>query len=94
MHEGHKRPSELQRKTPDASRGVLGIQLKDLESHELISRKTYPVMPPRVEYNLTEFGKTLIPLIHAIGLWGVEHQEKLREVISRQFAYGNTEAEN
>src|SRR3954453_21405115 len=73
INQGYKRPSELQRKIPDVSRRVLNIQLKELEEHELVTRKIYPVMPPKVEYTLTDFGKTLIPVIHAIGLWGDEH---------------------
>ncbi|MBY8962146.1 helix-turn-helix transcriptional regulator [Flavobacterium sp. D11R37] len=81
INEGHKRPSELQRKIPDASRRVLNIQLKELEQHELVSKIIYPVVPPKVEYNLTDFGKTLIPVISAIGNWGEEHEERLRSLI-------------
>lgn len=84
INEGHKRPSELQRKIPDASRRVLNIQLKELEEHELVTRKIFPVVPPKVEYSLTEFGKTLIPVIAALGQWGDENEELLREVILRQ----------
>ncbi len=86
IHQGHKRPSELQRKIPDVSRRVLNVQLKELEDHELVSRTIYPVMPPKVEYDLTELGQTLIPLISAIGIWGDEHQERLRKVILKQTA--------
>src|SRR5690606_26888219 len=86
IHEGHKRPSELQRKIPDASRRVLNIQLRELEQHELVVRKIYPVVPPKVEYSLTEFGKSLIPVIGAIGQWGDTHSERLREVISRKLS--------
>ena len=60
IHEGYKRPSELQKKIPNASRRVLNIQLNELEGHELISKKIYPVVPPKVEYSLTEIGETLI----------------------------------
>lgn len=81
INEGYKRPSELQRKIPDASRRVLNLQLKELEGHELVSRTIYPVMPPMVEYNLTDFGQTLIPVIAAIGNWGDEHEERLRTLI-------------
>jgi len=81
IDQGHKRPSELQRKIPDASRRVLTIQLKELEDHELISKVIYPVVPPKVEYSLTDFGKTLIPVISAIGNWGDEHEKRLRNVI-------------
>jgi DNA-binding HxlR family transcriptional regulator len=81
IHLGHKRPSELQRKIPDAARRVLNIQLKELEAHELITRTVYPVVPPKVEYSLTEFGKTLIPVISTLGQWGDEHEERLRVLI-------------
>lgn len=81
INQGHKRPSELQRKIPDASRRVLTIQLKELEDHELITKVIYPVVPPKVEYSLTDFGKTLIPVISAMGNWGNEHEDRLRKVI-------------
>ncbi len=81
IYEGHKRPNELQRKIPDASRRVLNIQLKELEEHELISKIIYPVVPPKVEYSLTDFGETLIPVISALGNWGDENQVRLRNVI-------------
>ncbi|HKO81373.1 MAG TPA: helix-turn-helix domain-containing protein, partial [Chitinophagaceae bacterium] len=84
INEGHKRPSELQRKIPDAARRVLNIQLKELEEHDLVTRKVYPVVPPKVEYSLTEFGKTLIPVIAALGQWGDEHEDRLRSVILKQ----------
>jgi len=86
IHEGYKRPSELQRKIPDASRRVLNIQLKELEEHELIMKKIYPVVPPKVEYSLTEFGETLIPVISLLGQWGDEHQERLRHLILKRLS--------
>ena len=84
IHLGFHRPSELQRKIPDATRRVLTIQLKELEEHALIVRKIYPVVPPKVEYSLTELGNTLIPVISALGNWGDDHQELLREVILKR----------
>lgn len=84
INDGHKRPSELQRKIPDASRRVLNIQLKELEEHELITKVIYPVVPPKVEYSLTEFGKTLIPVISALGHWGDDNEERLRSVILKR----------
>lgn len=84
INEGHKRPSELQRKIPDASRRVLHIQLNELEKHELISKIIYPVVPPKVEYSLTEFGKTLIPVIATLGNWGDENENRLRSVITKE----------
>jgi DNA-binding HxlR family transcriptional regulator len=81
INEGFLRPSELQKKIPDASRRVLNIQLRELEEHELISKKIYAVVPPKVEYSLTDFGKTLIPVISVLGQWGDENEEKLRTLI-------------
>ncbi|WP_134091391.1 helix-turn-helix domain-containing protein [Olivibacter sp. XZL3] len=93
IYEGHKRPSELQRQIPDVSRRVLNIQLKELGDHELVTRTIYPVMPPKVEYDLTDFGKTLIPMIHSIDLWGDEHQEQLKRVILNHYAENVTPLE-
>ena len=84
IHHGHKRPSELQRKIPDASRRVLTMQLKELENHELIEKVIYPVVPPKVEYSLTEFGETLIPVIATLGQWGDSNEEKLRSLILKK----------
>lgn len=84
INEGFQRPSELQRKIPDASRRVLTIQLKELEDHELVTKVIYPVVPPKVEYSLTDFGKTLIPIISAIGGWGDEHEARLRRLILKR----------
>lgn len=85
INEGYQRPSELQRKIPDATRRVLNIQLKELEDHELVTKKIYPVVPPKVEYSLTEFGKTLIPVISTLGHWGDANEERLRTLILKRF---------
>lgn len=83
IHEGIMRPSELQRKIPDASPRVLTMQLKELEAHELISKVIYPQVPPKVEYTLTEFGKSLMPVVLTLGAWGDDNQERLRAVITK-----------
>lgn len=89
IDQGHQRPSELQRKIPDATRRVLNIQLKELEDHELITKKIYAVVPPKVEYSLTKFGKTVIPVIAALGMWGDANEERLRDVILRRLKSEN-----
>ncbi|WP_026994904.1 winged helix-turn-helix transcriptional regulator [Flectobacillus major] len=89
INEGHKRPSELQRKIPDATRRVLNIQLKELEDHGLVSKIIYPVVPPKVEYSLTEFGQTLIPILAALGQWGDTHEAYLRSVILKRLDVEN-----
>lgn len=55
---------------------VLSRELKELEKRGLISRKQYPVVPPKVEYRLTEIGRSIIPVIASIGKWGVHMQLK------------------
>lgn len=84
INEGYLRPSELQRKIPDATRRVLNIQLKELEEHELITKTIYPVVPPKVEFALTDFGKTIIPVIAMLGKWGDDNEERLKTVIKRR----------
>ncbi len=86
INEGHKRPSELQRKIPGASRRVLNMQLKELEGHELVAKVIYPVLPPKVEYSLTDFGQTLIPIIAKLGQWGDENEVHLRNVILKRLS--------
>jgi DNA-binding HxlR family transcriptional regulator len=84
INQGHQRPSELQRKIPEASRRILNVQLNELEAHDLVTKVIYPVLPPRVEYSLTDFGKTLIPVIAALGQWGDDNEAHLRQVISKK----------
>lgn len=90
INEGHLRPSELQRKIPDASRRVLNIQLNELEAHGLVTKVIFPVLPPKVEYSLTDFGKTLIPIIAALGKWGDDNEERLRLSILKRLEIPET----
>ena len=91
IDQGHQRPSELQRKIPDTTRRVLNIQLKELEDHEMITKKIYPVVPPKVEYSLTELGKSVIPVILQLGIWGDQNETHLRTVILKRL---NSESES
>jgi DNA-binding HxlR family transcriptional regulator len=81
ISQGIKRPGELQRKIPNAARRVLNVQLNQLEEHGLISKKIYPELPPKVEYELSELGQSVLPIITAFGKWGDENQERLRILI-------------
>ena len=83
ISQGHKRPGELQRMIPGATRRVLNAQLNQLEEHELISKKIYAELPPKVEYSLTELGESVLPVIMTLGEWGDDHQEQLRKVIAK-----------
>jgi len=57
----------------DISKQMLTTQLRELENDGIIERKIYPEIPPRVEYSLTEKGKSLLPIIELMKLWGDEH---------------------
>lgn len=61
---------ELKRHIPDITEKMLSIQLKSLEEDGILKRVVYAEVPLRVEYSLTDFGKTLIPMIDAIAKWG------------------------
>lgn len=78
---GCKRPGELQKKIPQATRRVLNVQLNELETHGLISKKIYAELPPKVEYSLTSLGESLLPVVTALGKWGDDNQEFLRRAI-------------
>ncbi|UAB75685.1 helix-turn-helix domain-containing protein [Mesoflavibacter sp. SCSIO 43206] len=65
------RYNELRKSMPTVTERTLSLQLKALEEDGLINRTVYTSKPPlKVEYNLTDFGKTLIPLIQSIANWG------------------------
>lgn len=73
---GTKRFGELKKSIGKVSQKVLTTQLRDMEEDGLISRKIYAEVPPRVEYSLTELGKSLQPILNAMLQWGTEYKEK------------------
>jgi DNA-binding HxlR family transcriptional regulator len=83
ISQGIKRPGELQRRIPGATRRVLNVQLNQLEEHELISKRIYAELPPKVEYSLTDLGQSVLPVVTALGKWGDDHQDHLRRVITK-----------
>ena len=76
---------ELQRNIPDISQKMLTATLKALEADGLISRKVFPEVPPRVEYALTEKGKSLLPLIDNLLTWASNKMEDI--IASRERFY-------
>ena len=68
--------NELSRRLGAITCKTLSAQLKELEANGLILRKEYPQIPPKVEYSLSEDGKTLIPILDAMCQWGYEHKER------------------
>lgn len=76
---------ELQRNIPDISQKMLTATLKALEADGLISREVFPEVPPRVEYALTEKGKSLLPLIDNLLTWASNNMEDI--IASRERFY-------
>lgn len=62
--------NELRRLVPEATAKMLTQQLRELERDGLITRTVYPVVPPKVEYALTERGESLFPILQAMYVWG------------------------
>jgi len=67
------RYSEIRRKIPKITQKMLTQTLRFLESEGIVDRKVYPVVPPKVEYTLTQKGKKLLPILDSLQAWGKEH---------------------
>ncbi len=69
--------NELKKLIPKATPKMLTQQLRELESDGLIIRVVYPVVPPKVEYSLSDFGKSIIPILDSMCDWGSDYLENL-----------------
>ena len=67
------RYSELQKLIPRATPKMLTRQLRELEADGFVVRTVYPVVPPKVEYSLTEFGRSILPILEAMYDWGEKY---------------------
>ena len=76
-HNGVARHSGLKRFIPSINERMLTRQLRELENDMLITRKVYPVVPPKVEYSLTESGKSLIPILTSLIEWGKNYAHSM-----------------
>jgi len=74
LKDDSKRYGELKKSLPGVTHKMLTQQLRELESDEIISRKVYPEVPPKVEYTLTLLGKSVIPVIDLLREWGEEYR--------------------
>lgn len=83
---GILRFNELSQSIGDISQKMLTVTLRTLEADGLVSRKMYPEIPPRVEYQLTESGKSLLPHITALTAWADEHMQAILKSRKRQAA--------
>ncbi|MBT3188579.1 MAG: helix-turn-helix transcriptional regulator [Anaerolineae bacterium] len=76
LYQDTHRFSELKRKIPKITQKMLTQQLRELERDGVVHREVYPVVPPKVEYSLTERGHTLSPLLKSIAEWGEAYMQE------------------
>ena len=72
-----KRFGELRRLLPNCSARMLTLQLRELEADGLVKRTVYAEVPPRVDYELTAFGRSLEPVLRGLREWGERYQKRL-----------------
>lgn len=75
---GTKRFSELKKMIPKVTQKMLTQQLRELEADNLVHREVYPQVPPKVEYSLTDLGKSLMPILSMMCKWGEEYYESTK----------------
>lgn len=68
---------QLKKNVDGISQKVLTQNLRELENNKIIKRKIYAEVPPRVEYSLTDIGKTLVPVMDSLAKWGIEYKSLL-----------------
>ncbi|MCH6268510.1 winged helix-turn-helix transcriptional regulator [Neobacillus citreus] len=73
--EGTKRFNELKSLMPGITQRMLVNQLRELEEDQIVHREVYPVVPPKVEYSLTEQGKSLMPILESMYEWGKNYMD-------------------
>jgi len=73
LSEKTMRFSELRKKVSGATAKMLTQQLRELESQKLVFREVFPIVPPKVEYSLTELGRSLLPILVAMRDWGANY---------------------
>lgn len=74
--DGRKRFGELRRLTPNATERMITLQLRELEADGVIARHVFAEVPPRVEYEVTEFGCSLEPILTQMQAWGSEFKAR------------------
>lgn len=77
-NDGTHRFAELRHRIPGVSERMLTQQLRELENDGIVHRKVYPEVPPKVEYSLTNYGKTLRPITTVMCEWGKKHIKRIK----------------
>jgi DNA-binding HxlR family transcriptional regulator len=80
LHRRTWRFAELRRQMPEITEKMLTQQLRELEADGVVARRVYPTVPPKVEYSLTEYGRSLKRALRAICDWGRDHMERIGAV--------------
>ena len=80
---GSRRFNELRREIPTVSQRMLTLTLRNLERDGLVNRTVTPSIPPRVDYELTELGRSLVGPLHAIELWALDHVDDIHGAQAR-----------
>ncbi|CEI82544.1 putative HTH-type transcriptional regulator YdeP [Oceanobacillus oncorhynchi subsp. incaldanensis] len=75
--------SELQRAIPEITKKMLTSQLRELEYNDIVHRKVYQQVPPKVEYSMSPYGHGLKPLLVSMRSWGTEHLEHLEKLYGK-----------
>lgn len=77
---GTRRFNELQRLVPGITQRMLTRQLRELEADQIVLRRVYAEVPPKVEYSLTDFGRSLEPVLKTLQGWGMQHLERITRI--------------
>lgn len=80
LNEGTLRFSELKRLMPGITQKMLTKQLRELEDEDIIKRVVYPQVPPKVEYSISEYGKSLEPILNMMHEWGTAHSIHIQQL--------------
>ena len=73
LSDGKLRFNEIKKQLPSVTEANLTKDLRLLEKHGIVHRKVYPVVPPKVEYSLTEMGREFLPILNAINAWAEKY---------------------
>lgn len=83
LRNGTKRYGEIRKALPRITHKMLSQQLKELESDGVVHREVYPVVPPKVEYSLTQEGLSLMPMLEEMQQWGLRFKQTHHIQINR-----------
>lgn len=90
LHGGTKRFGELKRLLPDITQKMLTTQLRELEEQDIIARKVYAEVPPKVEYSITAYGQSLNSILQQMHEWGVAHMKHIAKKRQETSRIGDT----